>query len=179
MEWMLSEQFKQEYARDLGIRPSNALEAVRNPDRVEEIRETGLEIRLFLKRIDRSKRELSLLVLGRVENSTGTILGAYPVFPDLCHGMQVLSPVQLLEQVMERFGEPVRVGARHDKFILRASIPIQSPNDIEIVSADPSHGHSFSTSMFLSIEKGPPMIARCALCYCLNTDAYKKWIDSH
>jgi hypothetical protein len=161
------------------LRPSHALEAAGASDKVESIVRDGFHVNAHSKLITKANPSFCLLVLETVNGAEAKIFSAFKVYTDLSQDVGGLSPLQMLEQIAERFGDAVEVGDRKDKFIWDARIPISGPSAIPLMHGLARLDHSVAASMFVKINPGPPMFADCALCYCIRTDAYKAWLKKH
>ena len=178
-EAKITDLFKKECAAKFGIRTQHALAVVANPDQTSVLEQNGLTLRIHSKFIDATRPPCFLIVIEQVKEDTSSISFGLRVYPDLCDDFSQLHPNDMLEAVAERFGVPIRVGEFTGKFIWAAKIAIANERDIALVSGQTPQSGSFIQQMYIKINQGPPMVAECALAYCLNTEAYVNWLNQH
>lgn len=177
MEIQFKDSFKKEYSDKFGIRPSHARDAILNKDHVEFIRlDNEQQIVFFSKKVTLPRRELYLVVCTRQVKENLQVDFAFKVLPDLCSDRDQITPLYLLEKLAERFGLDISIGEVTAKFILRKQIPCSIEDPTRVVSVHNPDNHDYLQNMYFKITRGRIPYVDCAICFCIDTDLYRKWI---
>ncbi len=167
------------FAGPLHISEANARETVERPDRTAAIRIEGLELRLFVRKIDVARAPFYLLVLARVDGEATTLLAALKVYPDLRDGAEDLGPLDLLRALAERFGLDVSVAGLPAKFFLIQRVLIGLWQEADLVRVINPGGRPFLGQFFFRVEERPERVAVCAVAFALDAARYVAWAESH
>jgi len=138
-----------------------------------------LEAVLYKKRVQVAETPLWLLVTGQKKGEDIIVQFALKVYGDLTENCETLPPLQMLAAVASRFGLPFRVGPHEFHFILKQEIELEGPGPVPMLQGVNPENHSFVLPGFFRFDKEPKPVARCVLCYCLDTDVYKAWLRQH
>ncbi len=176
---VISELIKKEGSERFEIRPAHAVEAAQAPDQTDELDQEGLRLRVHSKRIEEAQPPYSLVVIERVSDGRRFLDIAFKLYSDLAEGFAELSPTHQLEALANRFGFEIAVGAQRSRFFWAARVPVNNQGDIRLVQGENPQNHSTINQMYVKIEPGPPMLASCALCFCLDVTLYTQWLQQH
>jgi len=175
----ITEQFRKNFSEILGIRPNHAIDVVNHPDQTDSFEFHGLVILVHSKWIEKSTPPHHLVVLERFEDKGNVIESAFKVYPDIADDIEGKTPSEMFECVIERFGAEIRVGETTSKLIQGESIPITNKEDVSLVAGNAAESGKPFAIFHIMIEDGPPMVARCALCFCLQAGLYLEWLNEH
>jgi hypothetical protein len=178
MSLVFTQQFHDVCTRWFGIREADVQDVLATPDAQQWHQIDDLTLGLYTKRRQRSGSQAYLLVCTRKVAENQNVDLAFWIFPDLTAGLNLLEPLILLQQLVGRFGLTLRVGNQLNKFIFRETIILHG-----LVNASPvfevinPENHSFVQSIFVKVtEDGDTRHIHCALAYCIDTDAYTRWL---
>ena len=149
--------------------------AIRGHDQVEIVKDGDLELLVHMKWVTQANPPFYLLVLEKPEPSRHLVLWALKAYPALCDGLESLTPLQIVRQVAERFGDTVKVGEKVGKFILHETLVVDDPMNARLVEMLGPMDHSVMMSMFVRPETGERPCIKVALGFCLNMAAYVRW----
>lgn len=178
-EPVVSELITKECAERFHIRPAYVIEAANAPDQTDELEQEGLRLRIHSKRIEKARPAYSLLVIERFSEGKRNLDFALKLYQDLVEGVGEFSPTHQLEALAGRFGFEIAIGAQRSRFFWAAKIPISSQGDIRLAQGTNPHNHSMIQQMYVKVNLGPPMVANCALCFCLDVTTYGEWLQQH
>jgi len=177
MEIQFTDLFKKQCSQKFGIRPSHTRDAILNKDHVEFITlDKEQQLVYFSKKVTLLPKEFYLVVCARQVKENLQVDLAFKILPDLCPDQGQITPLYLLERLAERFGLNISIGQVTAKFILRKQIPCRVEDPARVVSIHNPNNHAFLQSMYLKITRGRIPYADCAICFCIDTDLYRKWI---
>jgi hypothetical protein len=119
-----------------------------------------------------------------IEESQGVkkLMFGLRAFPDLCkEPLEELSPVDIVQRIVDRFGLTVSVGGSHEKFFREQEIHVPT---LMFPGVTPGHVISFANprshdsipSFLVAVQ--PPVI-RIAMAFALDLTEYWSWIKSH
>ena len=177
MEIHFTDLFQKQCSQKFGIRPSHARDAILNRDHVEFITlDKELQLKYFSKKITPPRKQFYLVVGTRQVKENLHVDFAFKILPDLCPDPSKATPLYLLERLAERFGLNISIGEVTTKFILRKQIPCRVVDSTRVASIHNPNNHDFVQSMYLKIIRGRIPYADCAICFCIDTSLYRKWI---
>jgi hypothetical protein len=175
----LSDFVRNECLRQFELRADHVLDAIQNADQTDDLEQGPLHLKIHSKRIATASPPYCLLAIERLGPSERTIDFVLKIYSDLADGVDGLSPTHMLEAAALRFGVSIRIGVQVTRFAWAARLPVRNSKDFELLRATVPQGHAMIQQMYLRFESGPPMIADCALCFCIDTTAYTQWLRRH
>jgi len=175
---IITDLFKKECSGKFGIRPNHAIEAAENPDRTEVIESDGLTLRIHMKLVQQANPPHYLLITERLDKGKRSLDFGLKVYADLVDNLPNKSPLEVLQLIAERFGMEIQVGDTKAKFVSGEKIPVKDANDIKLLQIAEPRKQSFVSQLYFKLETGTPMVANCALCYCLDVKEYLTWLNS-
>jgi len=179
MEIQFTDLFKSECSKKFGIRPSHARDAILNRDHVEFIRlDNEQQLAFFSKKVPLPRTEFYLIVCARQVKENLQVDFAFKILPNLCPDHGKVTPLFLLERLAKRYGLNISIGEVTAKFILRKQIPCSTEDPARVVSIHNPNNHDFLQSMYLRITRDRISYADCAICFCIDTDLYRKWLGA-
>lgn len=177
MAIIISDLFKTICTNEFGITARHAIEAIGNRDKVEIIRVDDLTLRISSKHITLTRPPSYLLIIENVlDEKDSRIDFAVKIYPTLASNIHEKTPLEILEIFANRFGVDIHVGQIVAKFILQQKIPIKDKQDIYIAEVD--ENPSSIQQFYIKLEPGIPLLANCAICYCINMNKYLPWLAS-
>jgi hypothetical protein len=176
---IVSDVLEQQCAAQFGFRTAHAVEAAEQPDQTDVLQQDDLVLRIHSKHVPQAEPPFHLVVIERLGGQKRVLEFGAKVYSDLAEGMYQLSPSHMLEALAEHFGAVLRIGTQRSKFIWAAKIPVAGERDVEIVQTTGPRSGRMIQSMYLKFEKGEPMKANCALCFCLNATEISRWLQQH
>ena len=129
----LSDQFNKEFTR-FGVRPTYAVEALRSPGAVEHLLPNHFgqssdqpSFSLYLKTppVRRSADSFSLMVLSMRKGAVQTVLNAWRVYHSDVNLSPPRRPLDVMIAFADRYGLPITVGSKTEKFILYEKFPVK------------------------------------------------------
>lgn len=176
MQINFSKTFLEQFSQKLDIRPKHAEDAIQHKDQVEVMVVGDLRIAMFLKRVILPNREFTLLVGGRQVADNLTVEFAFKVLPSLYSG-ESATPLSVLRKLADRFGLDLTIGSVTSKFVIKQQIICNNLDPTTLVSLRTQGKPSFVQVLYLKPVAASPPYVDCALCFCINTDEYGKWIQ--
>lgn len=158
------------------ISASHVRNAILEKDQVEVIALEGLKLVYFSREIVVSpSRQFLLLICSQEKGRSLHVQQAFKISKHLCENEEDLSPLKLLELLARRYGYDISIGDRTDKFILHERIEVTSnkPNEVLKVHSPPG-SQAMCVLNFRIVEDAGKFHADCAICFALNTEAYKQ-----
>jgi hypothetical protein len=146
MNVIFTELFNIECKDKLNIPYERVQEALINPDAQQTLKLDDLELCFFIKQGDAifgNKR--ILLVCSRKENESTLIDFAFIVPLELIDSDNIIEPLIILQELVQKFGLMIRIGNQINKFIFNESIPIDmnNPDMTKIIEITNPLNHSF------------------------------------
>src|SRR5665213_140029 len=196
MKTVIVDGMREHCLRSFGIDEADAMAVIEHPEQFAAValnQETDT-VALFAGKAKRNDRFV-LLIFGRLSGEVFTANMAFKVPPDISGPSGALNPpLQMLKDIVERFGLVVSVGKRFTKFIANERIPVPSIEAVQPVIHNPKNVpyiFSFLTRPLVRADldatgapmrsrprmTGPEIYADCDLCFCIDTFAYKEAID--
>ncbi len=174
-----SDQFQKISVEDFKISRSHAENVIQNKDHVEFIKlDDNAQLTFFCKKIVAGEKEFCLVVctMGSLDNLT--VVMAYKILPEMYKEIKEITPLRLLRELAIMFGLNITIGDVTSKFILREQIRCNTVGPTNIFMVDNPLNHSFFQNFHYKIEQDRlSYVAHCALCFCIDTTIYKKWIN--
>ena len=179
-ESMITLSLERECLEPFEIHVAHAVRTVNHPDRTDTVWQGDLALRVHLKRVEPSQPLYYLIVIEQVQGEERQLNIALKVFPDLCSDFGSKSPLEILEAIANRFGVVVRIGRKQATFFLEESVPVAGPGDIEVLGETTERARrNRIPQIYCRIDEGPPMMANCALGFCVDVAKYKAWLRTH
>lgn len=162
----------------LGFEPSSRiLQACRTPTDTHQINWLDLDVRIYSRA---SGDHVDVVGVGESSDPWRTMF-AFQVFSDLCKdSLDELTPLQIVEQMADRFGLTMSVGGKTGKFFLREELPIPTNIGTQISRVGLFHiDNSEDHPCFLvsAVNAGASTI-RVAMAFCIDITKYGEWITS-
>lgn len=164
---------------EVGIRRKHAIETVQSADNIQEIGDTNYL--LFTRRIRVVELPYILIVLAKKgKNDQLSINRAFKVYPELVPNIEDKSPLELLDHLVNQFGLKFKIGnSENKKFYLNDKVIVSNFSEKKDLLID--NPRSRETIKFVLFKKGSGIVMNtitCALAFCINIDAYSRWIKS-
>ncbi len=161
-----------------GIRPEHVEETILKHDHLQSIKLMGdLELVFFCRRVQLSTRQFYMLVCCTAQEGSLRVDLAFKILPEVYGGQKDLTPLRLLEALVERFGLEIRVGKKKGKLILSEHIPLDGTSGTGIFGWDSlATPRQVIPTFHFRIVDGDDPYADCALCFAIDVTAYKRSI---
>jgi hypothetical protein len=99
------------------------------------------------------------------------------VFPDIDpRDLFAMTPLEVLEALIKRFGVLIRVGSAEGKLILEQTIPINSTGETALLEILGRPQDFVAQNCVKITEHDGARVANCALSYCLDTTRYREYL---
>jgi len=130
-----------------------------------------------------SEKFVDLVCIQEVDGGKFNVASfAFRVFSDLCETpLPDLSPLEIVQKVIDRFGLPVAIGFNRKKFFLEEDlaksgllVPGQDPSAVLHIDSHDKRGFILGCALKVESE-----VIRVALAFGLDAGEYKKWVDAH
>lgn len=175
MRIIIEDAFRDNCLRQFGIDEADALDVVEHAEQIAavELNEETETVGIFVGKPKIGDREWVLLVSGRVSDEVFTPDVAFKVPPDIAGTSGALNPpLEILQNIVERFGLPLTIGRRIAKFIANERIVVPSIEE----ARKPSIQNAGNVPLFISWKSRAVIQADCDLCFAIDLNAYKKAI---
>lgn len=170
---IFTDLYVNECERKLKINRNEVMQAYVNPDKQQKLVSQGLLLRLYTKRLEKYH-----LLLQCHEQDSGNFFVdlAFKVKDDIVGDDG--EPLQILEELISRFGLTVRVGNQQKKFIYNEMVPVsQSARPQTIIQVINPANHSFiQSAWFRLVDQPGQRFAQCALVFCLDSTTYSTYV---
>ena len=174
----------------LGISFNKIRQTIREPDDVTKIdlnkvqkelmgytAGEKLDVGFYLKRYTSQEKAYYLLVCTREPKPNRiNVTSAFKITNQLVPDVDEIAPIQIIQRLVEKFGENVRIGDQTRKFFYREMIPIRPRTRLIGIPPTPM-GHEIVVSQYVLINSKSNNIL-CALVYAINYTRYKEWLKS-
>ncbi len=163
----------------LGILPSHALAAVRQPSTVHivTIDDTDV-IGLYLAPDEHAEGAFMLSVVGIPGNH---LTCGFRFYDDIHPDPTAVDLIDILKLIIDRFGREFDLFGRRNTFLLHERISLKKKPE-SIAHAVPRHSMGTSRMFFKISETDDrefPFLAICALCFVIDTEQYTAYLQSH
>ena len=169
---------------DIGIRAQHIENAIRSADKSNEIVFDNSKLLICTKRIECANPSYVLLTISTGSVNNVNVMDAYKIYPTLTRHIKDLSPVELLREFIEQFGLNCQI-ANGDKKKLFLShtcnlshIPTNSEINLQPIVNINLHKDYLISSIIKWDYENDLISVKYHIGYCLNVDAYSKWVKS-
>jgi len=173
----VSKLYKDVSNKQFGIRARHAEEVVAAPDRTAKLVEEAVEVRVHRKRVDGDRPHHLLVVETELRDGAPTINLALKVNGEIDDNIEHQDPLRLLEKLVQRFGLEMEIGGKRSKFFLQERIPVQDKDPRRYLRIPNQKNKKVCPITVLRSESlGADLSANCTLCFCIDIDAYRRWL---
>lgn len=174
MEVEFTEMF---YAASSGwVSEDDVVSAVRQPEATRVLQHDGAKAGFATKWFSRAGFSARLLVCCQIDGSKYQVQSAYWIRGDLVANVMEPDPFLLLQQLVDRFGLPIKVGSMYGKFIYHeiAEQPFAEGETLVFEVANPLD-HNICVSLRFKPIVGSDGLGKvdCWLVYCIDVTAYE------
>ncbi|MCH8145311.1 MAG: hypothetical protein IIA55_11385 [Gemmatimonadetes bacterium] len=163
----------------LGILPSHALAAVRQPATQQLIAIDDAAIMgLYLAQ---DTHVHSAFMLSIVSIPSSHLTAGFRFYDDIHPDPTAVELIEILKLIVDRFGVEFALFGRRTKFLLRDRISLRKkPSGVGFTAPK---GFIGTAQMFFRIDETNnrefPFAATCALCFMIDTDKYGAYLQGH
>lgn len=178
--YVFSPFFQKECQEKLGVGKEETLDAVKSPDKEERVLfNSEKELMFFSKRRPSAKGDVYFVGCAEHGFNQTVVLWGLRIRSDLSKELSLLSPIQLITRLVDKFGLRITLGDLTKSFIFSHNIRVRSSDPMEIIKIHNPENHSFMASFMLKIvpASNGDYIANCALLFCLDTTRYLGWLS--
>jgi hypothetical protein len=169
MAVVFSDQFQDICEGRLGITKESVTEAILQPDKEQRVQSQGLTITMY------SKKAAGLLVITHLAGDQQVVDLAFRIRENLPEKTAV--PLQIVKALAQKTGLEIRIGERQARFIYNEIVPSSDADLKKAIRVDNPENHATASLIWARSRQNNmgPMV-QCAMAFCIDLDAYEKWL---
>jgi len=169
--------YTNEFKKKLDLDDNEIENTISSPDKTESKTIGIQELKFYLKKIN---QEFHILVETELKNNDIIVHAGFPIRNDF-ENLANLSPIEILEQLLEFFGFPLTVDGQEYKLVIERAVII--PQGVEQFKGfEIKDLKRYCPFILNSITKqtssGSDRFLEIILAYCLDNRKYKAWFES-
>lgn len=171
MNIIFSDLFKQN-TRDLfKISESSARDVIEHPTDTQKIDYKDLSLTLYSKVINEN---LLILLLTEEKDGNCIVSFGFKIKPDLSKAVFIKRPINILQDLMQKYGLTVNVGGKAMKIFLSETVDLPASGSVNIINVENPQNHSFIQNFLMKVNEKE---AELGLGFVLDTTEYIQWLD--
>jgi len=178
MNIVFGDLFNDISAKQFGVDKNDVTATIRGPDELKRINMgTDQELLLYIKKLPSGEY---LLVECQRNGEQGMVGLVYRLPRSFIDQVGTNDPLRVLEEIANRFGQPISVGDEQRNFIAGDSFPIPPGQNANIMSGPPPpQGHQMLPNMLIRVrEEGGSRFLDVSLAYNLDITTYLEFLES-